>query len=544
MAKRVVVVGGVAGGMSCAARLKRLDDSIEVTVFEKGPDVSYANCGMPYFIGGVIEDRRKMNVQTAEGSRRRYGVDVRTQHEVTRIHRADKTVEVRNLATGDVFTQTYDTLVLAPGAPAIRPGIPGAFASRVFVLRDLQDMDAITAAIPGARHAAVVGAGFIGLELVENFVHRGLKVSLIELTSHVMPRMDAEMAAPLQEQLVSQGVQLYLGQTAEAIEANGNVKLGGGTMIESDFVCLCVGVRPASELARDAGLDLGERGFIAVDEHLRTSDPDIYAVGDAVQVKHLVTGKTTAIPLAGPANRQGRIAADNIAGRDSVYRGSLGSSIVKVFDLAVAQTGLGEIQAKQEGIDYHVIFAHPTQHAGYYPGATPITIKLLFGADGRILGAQAVAKEGADVIINVIATAIQGGMSVEDLEHLDLVYSPQWGSAKHAVNMLGFIAHNLLRGDMLSFTPDETPAGVLWLDVRNPNETAGGVIEDALVIPLDDLRQRFEEIPRDRKIAVYCAAGLRGYVACRFLQQQGFDVINLTGGYRTWCQYQQAKKST
>jgi NADPH-dependent 2,4-dienoyl-CoA reductase/sulfur reductase-like enzyme/rhodanese-related sulfurtransferase len=540
MAKRVVIVGGVAGGMSCAARLKRLDDTIEVTVFEKGPDVSFANCGMPYYIGGVIEDRAKMNVQTAEGIRKRYGIEVRPQHEVTRIHRADKSVEVRDLATSEVFTVPYDTLVLAPGAPAIRPGIPGAFASRVFVLRDLQDMDAIAAAIPGAQHAAVVGAGFVGLELVENFVHRGLQVSLVELTRHVMPRMDAEMTAPIQEELEKQGVQLHLGLTAEAIEANGHVKLSNGTVIDSDFVCLCVGVRPASELARDAGLDLSERGFIVVDEHLRTSDPDIYAAGDAVQITHLVTGKPAAIALAGPANRQGRIAADNIAGRDSVYRGGLGSSIVQVFELAAAQTGLGEAQAKQEGLDYHVIFAHPTQHAGYYPGATPITLKLIFGRDGRIFGAQAVGKEGADALINVIATAIQAGMTVEDLEHLDLVYSPQWGSAKHAINMLGFIANNLLRGDGESFTPDQTPDDIMWLDVRNLGETASGTVEDALVIPLDELRERYEEIPRDRRIAVYCAAGLRGYVAYRFLKQHGFEVINLNGGYRTWTHYQQA----
>jgi NADPH-dependent 2,4-dienoyl-CoA reductase/sulfur reductase-like enzyme/peroxiredoxin family protein/TusA-related sulfurtransferase/rhodanese-related sulfurtransferase len=533
MSKRVVIVGGVAGGMSCAARLKRLDDQLEVTVYEKGGDVSFANCGMPYYVGGIIQDRGMMLVQGLASLQGRYGLDIRVRHEVVRIDRNSKHVEVKDLDSGAVLSTPYDVLVLSPGAAPIRPPIPGANGPKVFVLNDLADMDAIAAATADARHACVVGAGFIGLELVENFRHRGLDVSLVEMLDHVMPRMDREMTQPLLQELLLHGVKVYLDETAQAIEGS-EVLLKSGKRIDSDFVCLCVGVRPTSTLAKNAGLTLNERGFIRVDEHLRTSDPDIYAVGDAVEVTDFVTGQPTAVALAGPANRQGRIAADNICGRDSAYRGSQGTGIVKVFNLAAAQTGLTEHQVKAAGIPYHRVYVHPMQHPKYYPGAQPVSVKLVFRPDGGILGAQVIGAEGVDVMINALALAQRTGQTVEDLEHADLAYSPQWGGAKHGVNMVGFAASNMLRGDLENVEPESAPADIFWLDVREAAEAETGTIPGATLISVDKLRSTFHELPRDREIGVYCAVGLRGYIAYRFLKQQGFRVRNLNGGFRSW----------
>lgn len=533
MSKRVVIVGGVAGGMSCAARVKRLDDRAEVTVFEKGNDVSFANCGMPYYIGGTIPERESMLVQGLTSLQGRYGLDIRVRHEVVRIDRAEKTVDVKNLDTGAVLSTPYDVLVLSPGAAPFRPPIPGADGPKAFVLNDLGDMDRIAEAVGGAKHACVIGAGFIGLELVENLRGRGLEVSLVEMLDHVMPRMDAEMTQPLLQELMLHGVKVYLEETAQAIEG-GRVVLKSGKRIESDFVCLCVGVRPTSSLAREAGLDVNERGYIRVNAQQQTSDASVYAVGDVVEVTDWVDGRPAAIALAGPANRQGRIAADAICGRDARYRGSQGTGIVKVFNLAAAQTGQTEQQLKARNAEYRRVYVHPMQHPRYYPGAQPVSTKLLFAPNGTILGAQVVGTEGVDVMINALALAQRSGMTVEDLEHAELAYSPQWGGAKHGVNMVGFVASNVLKGDIELVEADDAPRDMVWLDVREPAEAEAGVIPGAMLISVDQLRSRMSELPRDREIGVYCAVGLRGYIAYRFLKQHGFRVRNLNGGYRTW----------
>ncbi|MFP4502742.1 MAG: FAD-dependent oxidoreductase [Candidatus Hydrogenedentota bacterium] len=534
MRKRVVIVGGVAGGMSCAARLRRLDESLEVTVFEKGPDVSFANCGMPYFIGGEIEDRAMMNVQTAEGMSARYGISVKTRHEVLRIDRDAHEVEVRNLETAQTFRQAYDYLVVAPGAAPICPPLPGADGDKVYTLSNLVDMDAITAAADNAKHACVIGGGFIGLEMAESLHRRGLEVTVVEMLDHVMPPLDVEMAQPLHAELRGKGIALHLESKAEAITADGKVQLGGGGTIHSDLVVMSVGVRPRTAIMHDAGITCNERGYIKVDEHLRTSDPDIFAVGDAVEVKNLVTGQPAMIPLAGPANRQGRIVADNICGRDVTYHGSQGTSILRLFSLAVGQVGLNEHQVRAAMLPYHRIYVHPTQHPNYFPGATPIDVKLLFTPEGRILGAQAVGAEGVETLIDVIATAQRHNLTTEDLEHLELAYSPQWGAAKHPVNMVGFVASNVLRGDVELVEADAQPDDILFLDVRNPPELEEtGTVPGAAHIPLDQLRERYEELPKKRRIGVFCAVGLRGYIAYRFLKQHGYDVVNLDGGFRT-----------
>jgi NADPH-dependent 2,4-dienoyl-CoA reductase/sulfur reductase-like enzyme/rhodanese-related sulfurtransferase len=473
--------------------------------------------------------------------RTRYGIDVRARHEVTRIDRAKKCVEVKNLLSGETFTQNYDQLVLAPGAAPVRPPIPGADGPKVFVLNDLADMDAVAAAIPNAKQACVIGAGFIGLELVENLHARGLDVTLVEMLDHVMPRMDKEMTEPLLQELELHGVRVHLEDSAQAIEG-AHVLLKSGARIESDFVCLCVGVRATTKLAADAGLTLNPRGAIRVDEHMRTNDPDIYAVGDAVEVRDFVTGEPVNIPLAGPANRQGRLAADAICGRTVAYRGSQGTAIVKVFGLAAAQVGQTEMQIKAAGSLYRKIYVYPTQHPSYYPGAATLTVKLLFTPEGRILGAQVTGTEGVDVVINAFAMAQRAGMSVEDLEHVELAYAPQWGGAKHPVNIAGFVASNLLRGDVETFEPADIPNDLFLLDVRTPSEIEAGMIPGATPIPVDELRDRLEELPHDKEIGVYCAVGRRGYIATRILRQRGFRARNLDGGFKTWCLHHTEKK--
>ncbi|MBW7864907.1 MAG: DsrE/DsrF/DrsH-like family protein [Candidatus Hydrogenedentes bacterium] len=534
MAKKVVVVGGVAGDMSCAARLKRLDQAVEVTVFEKGPDVSFANCGMPYYIGGVIQDRASMAVQTPAGLAARYGLDIRTRHEVTAIDTAAKQVTARSMESGEVLTVPYDALVLAPGAEPLRIPISGADLPHVHTLNNLEDMDRIAAAARGVKKACVVGAGFIGLELAENLRHLGLEVSVVEILDQVLGPMDREITTPLLQELTLNGVSVYLKDAVEAVEP-GAVRLKSGARLETGLVCMCAGVKPRSGLARDAGIALGPRGHIVVNERMETSVPGVYAVGDAVEVRCAVSGDSVAVPLAGPANRQGRVAADVICGRDSAYPGVQGTSIVKVFNLAAAQTGLTEKRLKASGLPYQRAYAHPMQHAGYYPGATPVGMKLLFSPEGRILGAQAVGMEGVDVAIDVIATAMRGGLTVFDLEQIELAYSPQWGSAKHGVNMLGFVASNILRGDVEVVEADAIPADALVLDVRKPEEAAAGAIPGSVLIPVDELRGRMDELPKDREIAAYCAVGMRGYVACRMLVQAGYRVKNINGGYRAWC---------
>ncbi|HOK08869.1 MAG TPA: FAD-dependent oxidoreductase [Candidatus Hydrogenedens sp.] len=533
MKRRIIIVGGVAGGMSCATRLKRLDDNLEVIVFEKGSDVSYANCGMPYHIGGIIPDRSSLLVQTVKGLQGRYGLDIRTQHEVISINKEKKEILVKNLTNNTVLTFPYDVLVLATGSTPVIPPIPGADGPNVHVLNHLSDMDKIIQSLETAKHVCVIGAGFIGLELAENLRHRGLDVSLVEMQDHVMPRMDSEMTTPILQELVLNKVNVYLQETAQQIE-NGKVILKSGKTIESDLACLCVGVRPNSQLAKEAGIDLSPSGHIRVNEFMQTSDPNIYAVGDVVEVKDIVTGGRTSVPLAGPANRQGRITADHICGRNSTFGGIQGTGIVKVFNIASAQTGITEAQAKKLNIDYKKAYVHPMQHPRYYPGAQPVSVKILFRTDGSILGAQVVGSEGVESMINTLAMAIRHNRTVFDLEDEELAYSPQWGGAKHGINMVGYVASNILRGDVDIVNPDDMPQNAYILDVREPDEAEAGAIPNATLIPVDQLRMRVNEIPRDKPIITYCAVGLRGYIAYRFLKQQGFNVYNLNGGFRTW----------
>jgi len=542
MSKKIVVVGGVAGGMSCAARLKRLDASLEVAVFERGPDVSFANCGMPYYIGGVISDRAGMAVQTPVSLHARYGLGIFTRHEVLSIDAAGRTVSVKNLDSGAVEEREYDQLVLATGAEPLRLPISGGDAPHVFVLNNLDDMDRINKAAGTARSACIIGAGFIGLELAENLRGRGLDVHLVEVADQVLAPMDREMTAPLAQELRLNGVNLELSNAVERIEKD-HVVLRDGKTLPADFVCMCAGVRPRSELAKQAGLTLGSRGHIVVDEAMRTSDPSIFAVGDAVEVRDVVTNIPTAVPLAGPANRQGRVAADVICGRNSTYPGIQGSSIVKVFNLAAAQTGWTEKRLKAAGMACKRVYIHPTQHAKYYPDARLVGMKLLFTDAGGILGAQMTGTDGVEVGIDTIATAMRGGLSVYDLEQLELAYSPQWGAAKHGINMLGFVAANMLRGDTTMIEPDADDTDLFWLDVRMPAEAEAGIVPGATVIPVDELADRVDELPRDREIAVYCAVGLRGYIAERMLAQKGFKVRNLNGGYRTWSWFHTMNKA-
>jgi NADPH-dependent 2,4-dienoyl-CoA reductase/sulfur reductase-like enzyme/rhodanese-related sulfurtransferase len=540
---KVLIVGGVAGGASAAARARRLSEDAQIILFERGPDVSFANCGLPYYVGGEIAERNKLLVTTPERLQTRFKVDVRTRSSVEAIDRATKKVRVRDLSTGREYDESYDKLILAPGAAPLRPPIPGIDLHGIHTLRNLQDVDRIKQKVDeGVKQAVVIGAGFIGLELVENLDRRGITTTVVELQDQVLPPFDKEMTTPIAEHLATKGVSLLLGDSAEGFEkvADGLVvRLKSGQRLPAQLVILGVGVRPENKLAVEAGLEVGPRGGIRVNEHLQTTDPDIYAVGDAVEVKDFVTGQPTQVPLAGPANRQGRIAADHIFGRDARYRGTQGTAIVRVFDLTAAMTGASEKTLQKAKRAYRKVYIHPTHHAGYYPGAEGMTLKLVFDpTDGKLLGAQAVGGAGIDKRIDVLAVAIQAGMTVFDLEEMELAYSPQYGSAKDPINMAGFVAAGMLRGDhpqadVAAVSPSENGRPVL-VDVRTHQEFAGGHIPGALNIPLDDLRSRLGELPHDREIAVYCQVGQRGYLATRILAQAGFQVVNLGGGYKTY----------
>ncbi|MBT3278495.1 MAG: FAD-dependent oxidoreductase [Phycisphaerales bacterium] len=544
--KKIVIVGGVAGGMSCAARARRISESAEIIVFERGAHVSFANCGLPYHLGGTIAEREKLLVTSPDMLRRRFGIDIRARHEVTAIDRTGKTVTVRNLETGEDLVESYDALVLSPGGKPIVPPIDGIDLPGVTPLRNLEDMDAIKARIDrdGASSAVVIGGGFIGLETAEELRHKGLAVTLLELGEQIFPPLDREMTAPLMQQLSLHGVDVRLGTTAAAIAEHGEaltVTLTTGETVSADVVVLAIGVRPEASLAEAGGLTLGATGGIAVSPAMQTSDESIYAVGDAVEVTHAVTGAPTLIPLAGPANRQGRLAADAIFGRDVSYTATQGTAICKVFDATAAATGINATAAARDGIAAEHITVHPTNHAGYYPGAAGMTLKLLFAPDtGKLLGAQVVGSDGVDKRVDVLATAIAAGMTVFDLEELELAYAPPYGSAKDPVNIAGFVAANVLRGDVALCHPADLDAPTgdqVLLDVRTAGEVAAGLIGDAgatLTIPVDDLRGRLDELPKDKELLVYCAAGLRGYVACRILTQHGYRCANLTGGYKTW----------
>jgi NADPH-dependent 2,4-dienoyl-CoA reductase/sulfur reductase-like enzyme/peroxiredoxin family protein/rhodanese-related sulfurtransferase/TusA-related sulfurtransferase len=541
--KRVLIVGGVAGGASAAARARRLSETAEIVLFERGPHISFANCGMPYHIGGAIADRDRLLVQTPDGMRRRYRLDVRTRTEVLRIDRAGRKVLVRNLETGRESEEPYDVLILSPGAEPVRPPIPGAEGPRVLTLRGLQDMDRIKHLVDTEKpeRAVIVGGGYIGLEMTEALRRRGLAVTLVELARQVFIAADPEMAAPLHQHLQAQGVDLQLGTSVTAIQEEGSrlaVRLSSGETVSCGLVILAVGVRPEVRLAREAGLPVGPSGGIIVDEHMRTADPAVFAVGDAVEVPHRVDGRRVVLPLAGPANRQGRVAADNAFGRPSVYRGSQGTAICKVFDLALGMTGLSEKALRAAGRPYEKIYIHPASHAGYYPGAAPMSLKLLFDpTTGQVLGGQAVGAEGVDKRIDVLAVALRAGLTVQDLRDQELSYAPPYGSAKDPINYAGFVASNVMSGDMpVCHTEDVAHPrdDQFLLDVRTPAEVAAGTLPGAVNIPVDDLRRRLAEVPRDKEILAFCQVGLRGYLACRTLAQNGFRCRNLTGGYKTY----------
>lgn len=547
----IVIIGAVAGGASAAARARRLDEDAEIVLIERGSEPSFANCGLPYYVGGEIESRDQLLVAPAERLRQRYRLDVRTRQEVTSIDRGAQVVQVRNLETGESYTESYDRLIISTGASPFRPPISGIAGPHVLELRDLADADRLfeRVATGHSRRAVIVGAGFFGIEVAENLVRRGLEVTVVELVDQILPPWDAEMVRPLEDHIRQQGVTLRLSDSAESFEevsgsneekANIVIKLKSGEQLPACFAVVCIGVRPESKLAAGAGIEIGPRGGIVTNDHMQTSDPHIYAVGDVAQVKDFVTGENTQVPLAGPANRQGRIAADHIFGRDSNYRGTQGTAVVGVFGKTAAMTGLSEKLLKRANRPYEKIYVHPNDHAGYYPGAASMTLKLLFNpADGRLWGAQAVGTTGVDKRIDVMAMAIQARMTVFDLEEVELCYAPQYGSAKDPINMAGFVAAGVVRGDQPVAHCESVPPQVEshdWfvLDVRSPGEFAAGHIQNATNIPLEALRERMSELPSERRIAVYCLVGQRGYMATRLLKHNGFDVCNLCGGFKSW----------
>lgn len=541
--KKIVIVGGVAGGASCATRCRRLDENAEILLIDRGPYVSFANCGLPYRVGDVIKDESKLLLANEALFRDRFNIEVRTRHEAIAIDRDKREIEVRDLATGRIYRESYDALVLSPGAAAIRPPLPGIDLAGIFVLRSIPDSREIRAWIDvkQAKSAVIVGGGFIGLEMAENLVHRGLSVTVVEMLNQIMPPLDPEMARPVQRHLESHGVKMALGDGVAGFETNEAgqplVKTQSGTSHAGDLVILSIGVRPETALAKASGLALGERGGIRVDDQMRTNDPAIWAVGDAVETRDIVTGQAALIPLAGPANRQGRIAADVICGRNSSFRGVQGTAICGVFDLAVASTGASEKALQRAGItDYEKVYLHPNHHVGYYPGAKSINLKLIFRkTDGRILGAQAVGEADVARRIDVIATAIQFGGTVFDLEESELCYAPQFGGAKDPVNFAGMIASNSLRGDLpLGDWNQLGTDGALILDVRDPDEFEEGHIPGAVNLPLNELRSRMGELPKEREISIYCGVGQRGYYATRILMQNGYHAKNLAGGIRTY----------
>ncbi|MGI9918304.1 FAD-dependent oxidoreductase [Vibrio owensii] len=560
---KIVIVGGVAGGASAAARARRLSEDAEIIMFERGPFVSFANCGLPYHIGGDIQERSKLLLQTPESFLARFNVDVRVMNEVVSINRQDKTVTVKNLLDGSEYQESYDFLLLSPGAGPVVPPIPCIDNPLTHSLRNIPDMDRIIKTIETNKveHATVVGGGFIGLEMMESFHQLGVKTTLVEMADQVMTPVDREMAGFAHAEIREKGVDLRLGVALSSVEyvANQSVanteageddehqhlqgkltlSLNNGEQLDTDILIMAIGVRPETKLAQEAGLQIGALGGIYTNEYMQTSDPTIYAVGDAVEEKDFVTGEQTLVPLAGPANRQGRMAADNMLGRKEIYQGTQGTAICKIFDLAVASTGKNEKQLKRENIAYEKVYVHTASHASYYPGAETVSFKMLFDpATGKILGAQAVGKDGVDKRIDVMAVAQRAGMTVEQLQHLELTYAPPYGSAKDVINQAAFVANNIIKGDATAIHFDEIDnlsEDQVLLDVRNPGELESvGFIEGAINIPVDLLRQRMNELPKDKEIVIYCQVGLRGNVAYRQLVNSGFKARNLLGGYRTY----------
>ncbi len=550
---KVVIIGGVAGGASCAARLRRLNETAEIILVERGPYVSYANCGLPYYVGGVIEQESSLFVADEKTFREQFAIHVRSRCEATQIFPDQKTIELRHVLTGETFIEFYDKLVLSPGAAPIRPNLPGIDLPGIFSVRTVPDVRAIRQWLEAShslsgldsysgfqtvvkKRAVVVGGGFIGLEMAENLIHLGLDVTLIEQGDQILEPLDLEMARYVQRFLNQKGLHLVLDDGAAGFRQSAQVALEvltqSGQIYPADIVVLGIGVRPEVELAKSAGLEIGQRGGIRVDERMHTSQPDIFAVGDAVEVKDFITGEWSLVALAGPANRQGRIAADVICGRDSRYRGTQGTAIIGLFGAAAAWTGVSEKTLKRLGdTDYEKIYIYPNSHAGYYPGAKMLAIKLIFRkSDGRVIGAQALGQDGVDKRIDAFAMAIQAGFTIYDLEESELTYAPQFGGAKSPVNFAGMVAADVLREDMPIAHWDNLPESAFLLDVRSPNELAVEQAAGVVNIPLPELRDRLSELPKDQEICVVCRSGQRAYYATRILLQNGFQVRNLSGG--------------
>ena len=544
MSKKVLIVGGVAGGASAAARLRRLDEEAEIIIFERGEHISYANCGLPYYVSGVINEREALLVSKPEAMRNRFRIDVRIFSEVTRIFPEEKAVEVQE-QSGKVYRESYDQLILSPGAAPLRPPIPGINDIDALVVRNVTDIDQIKRFIDEQqpKTAAVVGGGFIGLEMAENLHARGVDITIIEMSNQVMAPLDFEMAAILHDHIFNKGINLILEDGVKSFaktEKGAVITLQSGEEVQADLTIMAIGVKPEIKLAKEAGLTIGELGGIKVNERLQTSDPNIYAVGDVIEVKHLVTGQAALLPLAGPANKQGRIVADVIAGRDSQYKGTQGTAIAKVFDLVAASTGANEKMLKKLGIPHEVLFTHSNSHAGYYPGATRLSIKLVFDKNnGRVLGAQAVGAQGVDKRIDDIAGVIRNKGTIYDLQELELAYAPPFSSAKDPVNMAGYVAENIINGDVQMIHWQELSKlkakDICIIDVRDEEERKAKFIPGSLHIPVNDLRGKLSELPKDKEIVVYCEIGLRGYVAYRILAQHGFTKVrNLCGGWVTY----------
>ncbi|WP_162048095.1 FAD-dependent oxidoreductase [Vibrio taketomensis] len=544
---KIVIIGGVAGGASAAARARRLDESAEIIMFERGEFVSFANCGLPYHIGGDITDRSKLLLQTPASFLARFNVDVRVMSEVVAINRSNKSVTIKNLLDGTEYDESYDFLLLSPGAAPVVPPITGIDNPLTYSLRNIPDMDRIISAIKNNKpqHATVVGGGFIGLEMMEALHQLGIKTSLIEMADQVMTPVDREIAGFVHDEIRQNDIDLKLNVALEQIEyfdadkPSLKLTLNNGESVTTELLIMAIGVKPETHLAQAAGLAIGELGGIMTNSCMQTSDPSIYAVGDAVEETDFVTGKQTLVPLAGPANRQGRIAADNMLGRSETYQGTQGTAICKVFDLAVASTGKNEKLLKKENIAYEKIYVHTASHASYYPGAETVSFKLLFDPQtGKILGAQAVGKDGVDKRIDIIAVAQRAGMTVEQLQHLELTYAPPYGSAKDVINQAAFVANNVMKGDLTPIHFDEIDNlndDQILLDVRNPGERENhNHIVGDINIPVDQLRQRIQELPKDKEIIIYCQVGLRGNVAYRQLVNNGYKAKNLLGGYRTY----------
>ena len=540
---KILIIGGVAGGATAAARLRRLSEENEIIIFEKGEHVSFANCGLPYHIGGIIMERSKLLLNTPTSLKTRFNLDVRVFNEVLKINKEDKTVEVRNMLTKEIYTETYDKLLLSPGAEPFRPNIPGIDSDKIMTLRNVADMDRIIAKTKNLKNIAVVGGGFIGLEVAENLVEKELNVTVIELGNQVMAPVDYEFAKMVQHHAVAKNLNILINTGVEAFEDKDNeieLKLNNGKTILADAVVFAIGVKPENGLAKAAGLDLGVTGGIAVNEFMQTSDPNIYAVGDAVEVSHFINEVKVLIPLAWPANRQGRIVADNITrGNKISYKGTLGTSIIKFFDLTVGATGLNEKLLKRYNIPYRTVTVTRPNHASYYPGATNIVLKMNFAEDGTIYGAQALGQEGVDKRIDVIATAIKGNLTIYDLQEIEVAYAPPYNSAKDPVNILGYVAENMLNDDVRFVNYDQldeylsTESSIL-IDVRTKTEFENGAIPNAINMDVDTLRDNLDFFDKSKKYVIYCQIGLRGYLAQRILRNNNIFSVNLNGGYGLW----------